>query len=115
MNFKLNRKGSFPLVNSGEFQCLAVGAEKVDYKVELSGTLNGLDDKGFVVDHNELDKLIQEKAKTLPALSCELICTIMVNELSLFVKSLTHNKSIWSRVTFTIIGPQSSFELTDIF
>lgn len=83
--FTLNRFGVVHTYHSKSTnQCKSPGWTDYRYHVKVTATTK-LDDKGFVVDHKEIQKVCEKVFET--ANSCENICIALENSLKLMLDS----------------------------
>jgi 6-pyruvoyl-tetrahydropterin synthase len=69
--FILHKMSTVSCTMAVEDQCKGVGHDKYDYEVHLK-TKEKLDERGFVIDHTDVHKLVQEIVNTQMA-SCEVL------------------------------------------
>lgn len=72
--FTINRHGVFTTSKSVRNQCKSPGHTQYDYVVRVKCPTE-LDDNGFVIDHNEIDRVVQHAVQDIN--SCEKICLII--------------------------------------
>lgn len=78
-------------------QCRKEGEREYPYVLEICCSPDQLDERGFIIDVDELDELLQEEMDSVPMRSCEL----MADHFARFVRRLLTGAQ-W--VSFTLFG-----------
>jgi hypothetical protein len=76
MNIKLTRYGDFRLTSKDGNQCASIHHQLFRYEAFIEASPQALDDRGFLVDHMELDSIVKEAVRTQGG-SCEQIAMRM--------------------------------------
>lgn len=86
MPLRLNREGEVRAIFSSDNQCKEKGHTSYSYKVSITYSGN-LDSRGFITDHNLIDKVIQLYFSHTEIKSCELVCIEICNIIDRFLQT----------------------------